>query len=195
MTLSQGIYIRYPAYRIFTLWFIAVAKLQLWRSNKNNVTAVGGAGHCSMRSSIECRSTEKRWPKASLLGAHLQLWEIQEDPPSSSLPQAFGMCGLSAWDYFQFPLANCLPSPDPRIWVVKTGTWPCASSITTSLRALIPLVSDKNVCLPNWTLRFKRLLLVHISKKENQEFCIYGFWPVLWKQSSEQGGLTLTEPH
>ena len=33
-TLSQGSHIRHPAYQIFTLWFISVAKLQLWSSNE-----------------------------------------------------------------------------------------------------------------------------------------------------------------
>jgi hypothetical protein len=37
-----GAHIRYPAYQIFTLWFIAVAKLQLWSSKKNNFVAALG---------------------------------------------------------------------------------------------------------------------------------------------------------
>ena len=34
MTVLQGSHIRYPVYQIFTLWFIIVARFQLWSSNK-----------------------------------------------------------------------------------------------------------------------------------------------------------------
>ena len=42
----RGWHIRYPAYQIFTLWFVTVAKLQLWSSNKDNFMV---GGHHNMR--------------------------------------------------------------------------------------------------------------------------------------------------
>jgi hypothetical protein len=48
VTLSQGLDIRYSAHQ--TLWFITVAQLQLWSSNKNNFMV---EGHHNTRTCIK----------------------------------------------------------------------------------------------------------------------------------------------
>lgn len=93
-TLSQGPHIRNPTYWIFTLWFITVAKLQSWSSNKLKLWL---GGYHNMRSSIKGLQHWEDWdPLAkSIEKAHennvfaMRVFPVEKKGPSEPLNQSF----------------------------------------------------------------------------------------------------------
>lgn len=63
-TLSQGPHTRNPTYWIFTLWFITVAKLQSWSSNKLKSWR-RGYQRWALLKVRSIRKTEIHWPSLS----------------------------------------------------------------------------------------------------------------------------------
>ena len=63
MTLSQGLHIRYSVYQIFTLWFITVAKLQLWSSNENAFMVGGHYKRGTVLKGVVIGKVESHWSK------------------------------------------------------------------------------------------------------------------------------------
>lgn len=92
-TLSQGPHIRNPTYWIFTLWFITVAKLQSWSSNKLKLW-LQGYQRWALLKVRSIRKTEIHWPSLSkrLMKTMSLPWgrfPVENQEPSEPLNQSF----------------------------------------------------------------------------------------------------------
>ena len=91
-TIPLGSQSRYPAYQIFTLWFITVAKLQLWSSNEIiiwwGVTIAWGTG-------LKCHSIRK-----------IESYWSRCNPSSAPLPKH--ILKMMVWYIFQLQMASQL---------------------------------------------------------------------------------------